>query len=101
MTLFLSLSSETARRRAGFGGERYETQEIQDEVRRVFELIGRRLSSSSSSSSSLEERGTLWREVSAEGTIDQVEENVWEQVDDVLNGKESDRLERGIGKLWV
>ncbi|GAA6023038.1 hypothetical protein JCM11491_000370 [Sporobolomyces phaffii] len=86
LTIFLSLSPETARRRSGFGNERYETPEIQDQVRRVFGEMGAAC-----------EDG-VWREVSAEGEIAQVEERVASEIERLW---QSGRLDKGVGKLWV
>lgn len=86
LVLFLSLSPETARQRSGFGEERYETQEIQDKVRSVFGRMGE----------SVEEG--VWREVSAEGGVEEVEERIKSEVEGLWD---SERLRREVGKLWV
>ncbi|GAA5877624.1 hypothetical protein JCM16303_003403 [Sporobolomyces ruberrimus] len=86
LTIFLSLSPETAQKRSGFGNERYETKVIQDRVREVFGTMGREC-----------EEG-VWREVSAEGEIEEVQERVIGEVEKVWD---SERLNEEVGKLWV
>lgn len=40
-----------------------------------------------------------WSEISAEGTVDEVEASVWEQVERVVVGVEEG--DAGVGRLWV
>ncbi|GAA5910293.1 bifunctional thymidylate/uridylate kinase [Sporobolomyces salmoneus] len=91
LVLFLSLSPSTSLLRSGFGEERYETKEIQDKVRKVFERMGGEWKD--------EEGKGVWREVSAEGTIEEVEERIREGVEGLF--EKSGRLEGEVGKLWV
>jgi dTMP kinase len=86
LTIFLSLSPETAKSRSGFGNERYETPEIQGKVREVFGKMGQEC-----------EEG-VWREVSAEGGVEEVEERVRHEVEQLWV---SGRLDGEVKKLWV
>ncbi|GAA5987635.1 hypothetical protein JCM5350_001903 [Sporobolomyces pararoseus] len=97
LILFLSLSLETSQSRSGFGQERYETLEIQTKVRKVFEKMGKQEFKQLGGGG---ERGGVWKEISAEGTVEQVEEKVWNQVE-VLWKDGDERLEKQVGKLWV
>ncbi|GAA5932795.1 bifunctional thymidylate/uridylate kinase [Sporobolomyces koalae] len=96
LVLFLSISPETARVRSGFGQERYETQEIQDRVRTVFQHMGQ-IEHNLNHENDKKER-MVWKEISAEGQIDQVESRIREQVDRLF---ESDSLDQPVAKLWV
>lgn len=98
LILFLSLSLETSQLRSGFGQERYETLEIQTKVRKVFEKMGKQEFKQLGGGGG--ERGGVWKEISAEGTVEQVEEKVWNQVE-VLWKDGDERLEKQVGKLWV
>jgi len=42
VVLFLDLDAEVAKRRGGFGGERYEVEEVQRRVRALFKEVGGR-----------------------------------------------------------
>ncbi|GAA6064345.1 hypothetical protein JCM10212_002321 [Sporobolomyces blumeae] len=109
LTLFLSLSLETASRRSGFGQERYETPEIQGKVRDVFASIGAecrkdveinwRQESAGRDREARGARDDVWREVSAEGTVDEVGDEVWRNVEDLL--ERSSRLDGPVRKLWT
>lgn len=71
--IFLSLSSEEAARRGGFGEERYEKEEMQLKVRELFVRL----------QAEERDRGD-WRVVDASGDVDQVGERIWEVVARVL-----------------
>jgi len=64
VVLFLDLDAEVAKRRGGFGGERYEVEEVQRRVRALFKEVGGR-------------EGGRWRVVDAGRSVDEVREEVW------------------------
>ncbi|GAA5958103.1 hypothetical protein JCM3765_002811 [Sporobolomyces pararoseus] len=103
LILFLSISSQTAQLRSGYGQERYETSEIQNKVRKVFEKMAtQEFSSNKQQGGGGRGRGKeeVWKEISAEGEVEQVEEKIWLQVEELWRD-EDERLEKPVGKLWV
>ena len=81
LVCFLDVTEEVAMQRADFGGERYELTDFQRKVRENYT----RLSDPS------------WVTVSADGTMEEVEKELYNIV-----GKEVNRIEKGdLGKLWV
>lgn len=85
LTLFLTLSPEVAAQRGAYGAERYENLAMQTRVREQFALVGDEVR---------KRHGERWIEVSAEGTLDEVERHIWEAVDGV-------RVSDEMGRLWV
>ncbi|RPB03511.1 thymidylate kinase [Choiromyces venosus 120613-1] len=84
VVLFLDLDAEVAAQRGGFGGERYEVQEVQGRVRGLFNVVGER------------EGEGRWRVVDAGGSLEEVREVVWgvvEKVVEEVGGKEVGRFE--------
>jgi dTMP kinase len=71
--LFLSLSSDIAAQRGGFGEERYEKEEMQRRVREVFTTL----------QEDPRDAGD-WRVIDASGTIDHVSDQIWSVVEPVL-----------------
>jgi len=72
--VFLSLSSDTAAKRGGYGEERYEKEEMQRRVREVFSQLRE------------DPRDTEdWRVVDASGDIEQVSDQIWKEVEPILN----------------
>jgi dTMP kinase len=71
--IFLSLSSEEAARRGGFGEERYEKEEMQRKVRELFARL----------QAEERDRGD-WRVVDASGDVEHVGERIWQVVEPVL-----------------
>ncbi|PUU78667.1 thymidylate kinase-domain-containing protein, partial [Tuber borchii] len=65
VVLFLDLDAEVAKRRGGFGGERYEVEEVQRRVRGLFREVGER------------EGEVRWRVVDAGRSVEEVREEVW------------------------
>ena len=77
----MDVTEEVALKRANFGGERYELTDFQRKVRENYD----RLSDPS------------WVTVSADGTMEKVEKELYDIV-----GKEVNNIEkRMLGKLWV
>jgi dTMP kinase len=71
--IFLSLSSDEAARRGGFGEERYEKEEMQSKVRELFARL----------QAEEKDRGD-WSVVDASGDVEQVGERIWQVVEPVL-----------------
>ena len=81
LVCFLDVTEEVAMQRADFGGERYELTDFQRKVRENYT----RLSDPS------------WVTVSADGTMEEVEKELYSIV-----GREVSKEEKGeLGKLWV
>lgn len=74
--LFLSLTPEVARKRGGFGEERYETEALQNKVRQVFEKLGKDVEATCS---------FPWTAVDAGQTQEQVSASILEMVTKQLN----------------
>ncbi|EKD05587.1 hypothetical protein A1Q2_00077 [Trichosporon asahii var. asahii CBS 8904] len=87
LTLYLTLSPEVAAQRGAYGQERYENVELQKEVRRQFAAVFDDLRRKHG-----QERMV---EVSAEGTLDEVEEAIWAEAQRALDPVEP------IGTLWT
>ncbi|TFK25153.1 hypothetical protein FA15DRAFT_655393 [Coprinopsis marcescibilis] len=111
VVLFLDIAPEQAKQRGGFGEERYEKEEMQARVRKLFERIGEETSSSSlnpspSSSSSptaaerlpQDGRNTLdWVIVDAGKDVESVSAELWDAVYPLAR----DGTNHPIGKLWA
>ncbi|CAZ86296.1 unnamed protein product [Tuber melanosporum] len=80
VVLFLDLDAEVARRRGGFGGERYEVEAVQRRVRDLFKEVG-------------EKEEGRWRVVDAGRSVEEVREVVWGVVERVV--KEVEGMEVG------
>ena len=81
LVCFLDVSEEVAMKRADFGGERYEMTDFQRKVRGNYEKL----------------RDSSWVTVSADGTLEQVHEELFKIVQ-----TEVDRENKAeLGKLWV
>lgn len=87
LTLYLTLSPEVAAQRGAYGQERYENVELQKEVRRQFAAVFDDLRRKHG-----QERMVG---VSAEGTLDEVEEAIWAEAQRALDPVEP------IGTLWT
>ncbi|KIJ65233.1 hypothetical protein HYDPIDRAFT_89037 [Hydnomerulius pinastri MD-312] len=85
LTLFLSIEPEEARKRGGYGEERYEKEEVQKKVKGVFERIGREMSEGSGS----------WVVINANQNTDEVASDIWEAVKPTL-----EITDRPVTKLW-
>ena len=85
LVLFLDISIEAARERGGYGGERYEKEELQKRVKDVFITLR----------DEEEGRGLLWKTVDAGRERDIVEEELWQSIKPLING-----VEEPIGYLW-
>ena len=81
LVCFLDVSEEVAMKRADFGGERYEMTDFQRRVRDNYEKL----------------RDSSWVTVSADGTLEEVQEELFKIVQ-----TEVDRTDKSeLGKLWV
>ena len=78
--MFLSLSSEIAAQRGGYGEERYEKEEIQRRVREVFTKMR----------DDPKDKGD-WHPVDAGSDMDEVSRRIWDAVEPILeNAKDKD-----------
>ena len=71
--IFLSLSSDAAALRGGYGEERYEKEEMQRRVREVFAQLQQ----------DPKDAGD-WRVVDASGSMEEVSDRIWRVVEPVL-----------------
>lgn len=81
LVVYLTMSSEAMARRGGFGAERYETSEIQQNVKKMFELM-------------IEE--PLWRVVNA----DKSEEALCDELEELVVRKINSITDDTIDELW-
>lgn len=84
VVLFLDLDAEVAKRRGGFGGERYEVEEVQRRVRGLFREVRER------------EGERRWKVVDAGRSVEEVREEVWgvvRRVVEEVEGVEVGRFE--------
>lgn len=81
LVVYLTMSSEAMARRGGFGAERYETSEIQQNVKKMFELM-------------IEE--PLWRVVNA----DKSEEALCDELEELIVRKINSITDDTIDELW-
>ncbi|KAA1093261.1 Thymidylate kinase [Puccinia graminis f. sp. tritici] len=90
LVIFLTLGDQSLDNREGFGRERYENTELQDEVKRQFTQVVRPYFE--------EIHGRdRWVNVDATGTIEEVEQRIWHVVDNHLQNF----VPQSTGKLWV
>jgi dTMP kinase len=86
--LFLDIQPEKAQERGGYGGERYEKEDVQTRVREVFERIGNDMNAAHPS-------GTKWVRVDASDEVDAVAKVLWKNIEPLLEG-----TELPIQRLW-
>ncbi|KAI6044371.1 thymidylate kinase-domain-containing protein [Pisolithus marmoratus] len=86
LTLFLNVEPGVARARGGYGEERYETEDVQRDVRAVFERIGEEMKK--------EGRGD-WVEIDASREKDLVAEDIWRSVEPLSRG-----VAPSLPRLW-
>jgi dTMP kinase len=79
--IFLSLSSDAAALRGGYGEERYEKEEMQRRVRDVFNLLH-------ADSRDAED----WRIIDASEGIEQVSDRIWDTVEPIIEAAKSNQL---------
>ena len=87
LTLFLDITPEKAKERGGYGAERYEKEEMQRNVRKIFAEFAEE---------ARERRELAWVTVDAGQAIGVVEENIWKTIIPILE----DKGIRPIEKLW-
>lgn len=90
LVLFLNVSPEVARQRGGYGEERYEKEELQMKVRKVFETIEK---------DTLEmngQKGLTWRTIDASGSLEEVHNSIVATVEPLSKGLFID-----VARLWV
>ena len=88
LTLYLTVSPEVAAARAAYGTERYETIQIQTQVRKEFALVADQVRA--------RHGDDRWVEVDASGNIDMVEERIWNSVRPMLVHEIGT-----VGTLWA
>ncbi|GMK53458.1 hypothetical protein CspeluHIS016_0100440 [Cutaneotrichosporon spelunceum] len=88
VTLYLTLSPETAAQRSAYGAERYENVDTQTAVRAQFAKVAEEVARWHGDG--------RWVEVSAEGSVEEVERDIWGAVKGVMVrvGDEP------VGRLW-
>ncbi|KIK57750.1 hypothetical protein GYMLUDRAFT_45920 [Collybiopsis luxurians FD-317 M1] len=89
LTLFLDVSPEVARTRGGYGEERYEKEDMQKRVRRVFGEIGREINGTGAVDDG------KWIVVDAGKDLSTVTEEMWRHIAPFLDG-----LDLPVGRLW-
>jgi dTMP kinase len=82
LTLFLDLAPEVASKRGGYGLERYEKEELQSRVRILFGRIGA-------------EMGTSWVKIDAGRMLNDVQREIWAEVQKTLEHTQS-----SVSRLW-
>ena len=93
VVLFLDIAPEQAKLRGGYGEERYEKEEMQARVRKMFKKIGEEFKEAEKDGSST----TRWTVIDAGRDRDIVEREMWESVKPLLNTVG----ETPLGKLWT
>ncbi|KAH9933432.1 thymidylate kinase [Fomitopsis serialis] len=88
LTLFLDVGPDTVKSRGGFGEERYETEEVQQKVKDVFERIGEEMGMGL-----LTEGG--WVVVEGDFEKEKVAEVIWDWVKPLSGG-----VSRPLRTLW-
>ncbi|KAF8907804.1 thymidylate kinase-domain-containing protein [Mucidula mucida] len=88
LVVFLDISAEAARARGGYGSERYEKEEMQEKVRRVFEALREEGDKDG-------EMEVNWVAVNAGRDKEAVSDDMWRHVERLVDG-----IERPVGKLW-
>ncbi|CAK5274702.1 unnamed protein product [Mycena citricolor] len=83
LTVFLDISPEDARKRGGYGEERYEKEEMQRKVREIFAEIGREFSEG------------RWVVLDAGRERDLVTQDIWQTVHKLASG-----IEGPLQSLW-
>ncbi|KAJ9120069.1 hypothetical protein QFC22_002967 [Naganishia vaughanmartiniae] len=93
LIIFLHLPADAASARADFGGERYETVDIQTRVRDEFAHVRERVKGYAG-------RSGEWVDVDAQGSKEDVEERIKRVVEPLVQRMEGQGLGE-IKKLWV
>ncbi|EGN95061.1 hypothetical protein SERLA73DRAFT_187350 [Serpula lacrymans var. lacrymans S7.3] len=85
LTMFLDIEPDIAQARGGYGTERYEQEEVQRDVRQVFERIEKEMTHA----------GARWVKIDAGRTQKEVSQDVWVHVQSIL-----DSVHHPVGTLW-
>ncbi|TFK51957.1 thymidylate kinase [Heliocybe sulcata] len=88
LTLFLDVAPEVARERGGYGEERYEKEEMQRQVRVMFQRLGEETSGSGGGRQ-------RWVTIDAGQSIQAVEEDIWRAVEPLVHG-----VDNPLERLW-
>jgi dTMP kinase len=89
LTLYLTVPPEVASTRGAYGVERYENLDMQTRTREQFAAVAKEVQA--------RHGDDKWVQVSAVGTIDEVEARVWELVNAALSRVD----ESQVGELWL
>ncbi|KAF9529641.1 thymidylate kinase-domain-containing protein [Crepidotus variabilis] len=92
LVLFLDITPEIARKRGGYGQERYEKEEMQFRVRKLFQRIGGDVIAEKRDG----KVNTTWEIVDAGRERDIVGAELWSLVQPLVNGVESQ-----LARLWI
>jgi dTMP kinase len=87
LVLFLDVTPEVARKRGGYGEERYEKEEMQLKVRKIFKQI--------EVDTLQADDGLIWSTIDASRGLDEVEESIRTIVHPLKTGVEGE-----VRKLW-
>lgn len=85
VTLFLDVSADAAKKRGGYGEERYEREDMQRRVRDVYVRIG----------DQVEAGGGRWEVIDADEPEEAVRDVIWDAVKDLAKG-----VDAPLEKLW-
>lgn len=95
LTLFLDITPEKASERGGYGEERYEKEEMQRRVRKIFGRIGAEMNPSGGSEGGSGET-SRWATVDAGRERELVAEDIWRLIEPLIPG-----VEGPIERLWA
>jgi dTMP kinase len=87
LTLYLTVPPEVASSRSAYGTERYENLDMQIRTREQFALVAEEVNKRHGPG--------RWVEISAVGTVDEVETTVWSFVSERLDN------DAPLGRLWL
>jgi dTMP kinase len=85
IVLYLTLTPEAAAARGSYGEERYENVDMQQKTREKFAMVAYEMDRA---------HPARWKEIDASGSVEEVEERIWE----VVQGLQVQDEE--MGKLW-
>lgn len=93
LVIFLDITPEVAKRRGGYGQERYEEEEMQLRVRKNFHHIGSEIVGKRDKT----EGCTRWVTIDAGRGRDEIAEDVWKLVEPLVK----EGLQDPLNKLWT
>ena len=98
LTVFLDISPEHARARSGYGGERYEKEEMQRRVREVFKRMGEEMMGHVEVCETDEHQITSprWVGIDAGRSVEEVTNDIWNTISPPMHG-----LVQPLNRLWT